>query len=180
MHVVTEFEPLVLPHCLLRDNEILKQNEATRKWSLVISNPQQTVTKPFRSTDVKFYLMTSKNPLASNKLELNINEKIHSNFDVHKPTRILIHGRDTGDVEHFGLEQFAAAYFPSHDVNFIYVDWSKGSTPLNYREARENVQIAGERVSELIDFLVTNGMQLKSLAMIAFSNGCHVMGFGRC
>lgn len=126
---------------------------------------------------VFFELFTQKNPLQSQHLGLNDMMSINkSNFNPEIPTRILIHGWMSMKSLTF---QFANAYFNQnrHNVNFIAVNWHKGSKSLNYFKVRRRVTEMGEHVAKFIDFMFEQaGLPLETLKIIGHSLGAHIAG----
>lgn len=66
-----------------------------------------------------------------------------------------------------------------HRVNFIGVNWQKGSTTMNYFAARGRVGAVGEHLANFINFLVDkHKLNIKSITLIGHSLGAHVAGIG--
>lgn len=58
------------------------------------------------------------------------------------------------------------------DQNLFFVDWSIGSTTLNYNEARTRVDEVGQVLGDLVNYLhLSNGLKIDELTMIGFSLG---------
>lgn len=166
-------------HSLLKNENYTLEQDAYGSWYYVNKNDSKTIlANHFIRDDVIFELYTQKNPENPRKLILNDKKVLkNSHFNPKLPTRILIHGFNSkGKV----IRKFANAYFTAgrFNINFIGVNWEKGSNIPSYLQARENVKIVGAHVSLFIDFLVENGMILQSLAMIGHSLGAHAMGLG--
>jgi hypothetical protein len=66
------------------------------------------------------------------------------------------------------------------DWNFITVDWqelARGFKPTAYLIARSNVPRVGERLAQLVDFLVWQGeTPLENIRLVGHSLGAHVVG----
>lgn len=129
---------------------------------------------------VMFELFTPKNPKEPQLIQFgNATSLKATNFNKRLPTRIVIHGWYSEGVL---TPQFADAYFEKgkHKVNFIAVNWQKGSDVVNYIVARRRVNMVAEYVAKFIDFLVEHGgMRLKDLTVIGHSLGAHVSGIGK-
>lgn len=77
--------------------------------------------------------------------------------------------------------RFANAYFnqSSHKINFIAVNWRKGSNTYSYFHARNRVKSVAEHVSKFIDFMSKHAwLSIKTLTIIGHSLGAHVAGIG--
>lgn len=130
--------------------------------------------------DVRFELFTPKNPKEPQNLKFRNETSVElSNFDKSKPTRIFVHGWSS---EGLLTPRFADAYFEKgkHDVNFIAVNWQKGSDTVNYFVARSRVTMLAEYIAKFIDFMVESAnLELKDLTVIGHSLGAHVSGIGK-
>lgn len=129
--------------------------------------------------DVIFELFTQNNPTEPQILQLNNYTSVrNSNFNRWHPTRILIHGWYS---EGLLTPRFADAYLVSgkHMVNFIAVNWQKGSDTVNYLYARRRVNEVAEYVARFIDFMYEEAwMQIKDLTIVGHSLGAHISGIG--
>lgn len=77
--------------------------------------------------------------------------------------------------------QFAEAYLikGKHKVNFIAVNWQKGSSTINYFAARGRVKPVAMHLAELINFLVNkHELNLSRVTLVGHSLGAHVAGIG--
>ncbi|XP_031623460.1 pancreatic lipase-related protein 2-like [Contarinia nasturtii] len=127
--------------------------------------------------DVIFQLFTQKNPTEPQILELNNDTTVKtSHFDWRNPTRILIHGWCS---EGLLTPRFADAYLVrgKHKVNFIAVNWQKGSDIWNYRCARYRVNEMGEHVARFVDFMSKEArLKIQDLTIVGHSLGAHISG----
>lgn len=130
-------------------------------------------------SDVQFQLFTPLNPTESQILQLNnLSSVQNSNFNINNPTRVLIHGWNS---EGLLTPRFADAYFGRsfHEVNFIAVNWQKGSDTVNYFSARRNVREVAEHVAKFLDFMWEMYMiNMNDLTIIGHSLGAHIAGIG--
>lgn len=130
--------------------------------------------------DVHFELFTPKNPKEAQIIQSqNASELKSTNFNKNLPTRLMIHGWYSQGVL---TSQFADAYFEKgqHNLNFIAVNWQKGSDVRNYIVARRRVEMVAEFVAKFVDFLVeSGGLKLKDLTIIGHSLGAHISGIGK-
>lgn len=63
------------------------------------------------------------------------------------------------------------------DFNFIFLDWSAGSTTANYITARNRVSETGAFLGTFIDWLHENNLvDLNQVTIVGFSLGAHVAG----
>lgn len=168
-------------HSLLQNENYTLVQDEYGHWYFVNKNDHNDFKASgyhFIGSDIIFKLYTPKNPGKSQKLILNDKQVLKkSNFNPKLPTRIFIHGFNSDGKL---IRKFARAYFSkgSFNLNFIGVNWEKGSNVPSYLEARENIKIVGAQVALFIDFLVANGMKLLLLAMFGHSLGAHAMGLG--
>ena len=59
----------------------------------------------------------------------------------------------------------------------IFVDWSLGSSTINYIAARNRVNLVGPLVAQYLDFLHENGaLNFSRLTVVGFSLGAHIAG----
>lgn len=62
-------------------------------------------------------------------------------------------------------------------MNFIAVNWQKGSDVYNYFTARGRVKEIAEYVAKFVDFMSKNAwLSLKSLTIVGHSLGAHIAG----
>lgn len=139
--------------------------------------PDQVELEPFfnADTDIIYMLFTRENPTAGQRLDSNIDSVRNSNFNVNRNTRFMIHGWNADGPSLAGM---TAAYLRSGDFNVITVDWSAGSSTINYITARNRVNEAGPALSRFIDFLSVNGYipDFGRVNVAGHSLGAHVAG----
>lgn len=130
-------------------------------------------------SDVIFELFTHKNPTEPQILDVNDYTTVKkSNFNWLHPTRILIHGWNS---EGLLTARFADAYLikGKHKVNFIAVNWQKGSDVYNYYCARGHVNEIAEHVARFVDFMSEKAwLKITDLNLIGHSLGAHISGIG--
>jgi hypothetical protein len=64
-----------------------------------------------------------------------------------------------------------------YDYNVIFVDWSRGSSTINYIKARRRIRILAPMVARFIEMLDSNNyLQLSNLRLVGFSLGAHAAG----
>lgn len=151
------------------------------QWHLISEETykEDQLATPFTGIDVLFRLYTPKNPTKPQDLIINDSKALNkTHFNAKLPTRILIHGWNSKSNL---MEKFADAYFVKsrYNINFIGVDWTKGSNIVSYLQASYHVETVGAQVALFIDFLVENGMDPALFAMIGHSLGAHAMGHGK-
>lgn len=130
--------------------------------------------------DVRFELFTPKNPTEPQLLTLDDYTSVKSsNFNWWYPTRILIHGWYS---EGLLTPRFAEAYFSkkNYKVNFIAVNWQKGSDIYNYFTARGRVKAIAEHVAKFVDFMSTKAwLKIEYLTIVGHSLGAHIAGISK-
>lgn len=72
---------------------------------------------------------------------------------------------------------FVTVYLSKGDYNIIAIDWSDLCLPPFYNSAADNAQLVGYYISEMIEFLITNGADISLFHIIGHSLGAHVAGF---
>ena len=75
--------------------------------------------------------------------------------------------------------RFANAYFnqSTHKINFIVVDWRKGSNTFNYLHARNRVNLVAAHVAKFIDFMsIKARLKIEYLTIVGHSLGAHIAG----
>lgn len=137
---------------------------------------------PFFSAkdDVRFELFTPNNPTEPNLLVPDNSTTVkNSNFNPKLPTRILVHGWNSQGLL---TPRFAEAYLVNgkHEVNFIALNWQKGSDTLDYFAARNRVMEVGQHLANLIDFLAEkHNLEFKDVMIVGHSLGAHISGIGK-
>lgn len=127
--------------------------------------------------DVRFLVFTRFNPTIGQELTFRDLESLsRTNFDVSRPTRVLIHGFQS-DANADVNVLLTAAYLRNYDVNIIVVDWSVGASTINYISARNRVFEVGPLVAQLLDFLQENILfDYSRLTIVGHSLGAHIAG----
>ncbi|CAO1429205.1 unnamed protein product [Diamesa serratosioi] len=125
--------------------------------------------------DVRFLVFTRFNPTIGQVLRFRDLESLSlTNFDVSRPTRVLVHGFQsdaTADVNVL----LTAAYLRNYDVNIIVVDWRANT--INYITARNRVNQVGAVVAEFLDMAnMNNEMDFSRVTLIGHSLGAHAAG----
>lgn len=102
---------------------------------------EQPIEKFFEAQrDVRFLLRTRANRAgpAERLLFNNLASVQQSSFDRNKPLRVLIHGWQEDETSDIKIET-SAELLNYNDYNVIFVDWSDGSSTINYVSLK-NVQ----------------------------------------
>lgn len=130
--------------------------------------------------DTRFELFTPHNPSEPDLLVLGNSTSVKkSHFNPKYPTRILTHGWNS---EGLLTPRFAKAYLVDgkHKVNFIALNWQKGSDTYNYFAARNRVKEVGQHLGSFIDFMVEkHKLKLNDVTLIGHSLGAHISGIGK-
>lgn len=127
--------------------------------------------------DVRLMLQTRQNRDTPQLLQFrNLQSVQNSNYNSNRPTRVLIHGwgeDSDGDIEITTATELLDYY----DFNVIYVDWSEGSSTINYVGAANRVPTVGRFVASFLDFLSENNLlPWNRLGLVGFSLGAHIAG----
>jgi pancreatic triacylglycerol lipase len=128
--------------------------------------------------DVRFLLRTraNRNGPAERLLFNNLASVQQSSFDRNKPLRVLIHGWQEDETSDIKIET-SAELLNYNDYNVIFVDWSEGSSTINYISAANRVVPVGVLIASYLDFLHQNGfISWNSVGLVGFSLGAHVAG----
>lgn len=148
----------------------------------VPNNQVPNTPTPFFSAkdDVRFELFTPSNPTEAHLLLLDNSTTVeNSHFNPEYPTRILVHGWNS---EGLLTPRFAEAYLVigKHKVNFIALNWQKGSDTLDYFAARNRVKEVAKHLANFIDFLAEkHKLKFKDLTIVGHSLGAHISGIGK-
>lgn len=82
--------------------------------------------------DTRFLVFTRMNPLVAQVVSINDMSTVrNSNYDVRRPTRVIIHGQ-LSDAESELNIVLTAAYLTAADLNVIVVDWGVGAQTVNF------------------------------------------------
>lgn len=99
-----------------------------------------------------------------------------SNFNPAKPTKFFIHGW-LGSSSNWYVRDMRLAILNKEDVNFVEVDWMRGSVNVNYFSAMRIAQEVGKEVADYIKWLNENfGVQFKDVHIIGHSLGGQAAG----
>lgn len=105
--------------------------------SLVYSSPienveGESIEKFFDAArDVRILLSTRNNPRNPQQLSINLASIQQSFYNPQKPLRILIHGWQEDDGSDISV-QTSSELLQYNDYNVIFIDWSSGSSTINY------------------------------------------------
>lgn len=93
---------------------------------------EQPIEKYFEAQrDVRFLLRTRSNSSPQQLLVNNLASVQQSSFDRNKPLRVLIHGWQEDETSDIKVET-SSELLEYNDYNVIFVDWSAGSSTINY------------------------------------------------
>lgn len=99
-----------------------------------------------------------------------------SNFDVSRPTKVIIHGYRALGSKPSWVKELAQALLRVQDVNVLVVDWIY-SASFAYNLVVENYKEVSVQISVLISQLQKQGCKLDDFHFIGISLGAHVAGF---
>ncbi|XP_022214664.2 phospholipase A1-like [Drosophila obscura] len=124
-----------------------------------------------------FYLYTPNDPDNSHRLYTNDSASvIASNFDVNRPTKVIIHGWSVTYLDE-PVSLLRYAYLARGQFNIIAVDWGMIAAMM-YVEARPLVPGVGKSVAHFLYFLAKEfSLDLAQVVLVAHSMGAHVAGF---
>lgn len=164
---------VVVVFCASAFGSLLEENQ-----NVVDDKVEQDVMPFFNAVnDVRFLVFTRFNPTIGQEFRFRDLESLRlTNFDVNRPTRVLIHGFQSDATADVNI-LLTVAYLRSYDVNIIVVDWSVGANTINYISARNRVFEVGPLVAELLDFFQENiSFDFSRLTIVGHSLGAHIAG----
>lgn len=130
------------------------------------------------SNETEFHLYTRSNPNGSIKLD-QFSDKIASQFDRKKPTKLVIHGF-LNDGESPVAKKITAAYLKNFDVNVIVVNWGNGANPLliSYDHSAARTREVGKVGAQFLMWLLKDDPKMwDNLTVVGHSLGAHTAGF---
>ncbi|RZB41610.1 phospholipase A1 member A, partial [Asbolus verrucosus] len=98
----------------------------------------------------------------------------NSGFNASNPTKIIIHGFQSGIKEDIFVVN-KNAYLDSGDYNVIGMDWS-ALCEFEYLSAIRGAQQAGKILAEFLDWLFEVGVEMEKIHLVGHSLGAHVAG----
>lgn len=127
--------------------------------------------------DIEWFLNTRRDRLLPQRIHFQDAASIRSsNFNPGRPTRFLIHGwleDRRSDINSETSSELLLYY----DFNVIRVDWSEGGRVLNYATAANRVEVTGQAIAQMIDFMHENNfLRFEELTLIGFNLGAHCAG----
>ncbi|KAL1517858.1 hypothetical protein ABEB36_001566 [Hypothenemus hampei] len=137
------------------------------------SNLTEQLVDP-KGPEVQFVLFTrntSAFKLQHDNLDLNL-----SNFNNGHPTKIIIHGF-MSSIKNNVFQLMKNAYLDTGNYNVIGMDWSF-LCQIEYTSAMRGVKIAGQHLTDFINWLTLNGVKTEDVHIIGHSLGAHVAGVG--
>jgi hypothetical protein len=167
-------------------------------YSSPIENNEEPIEKFFDAArDVRILLSTRNNPANPQQLSINLASIQQSFYNPQKPLRILIHGWQEDDGSDISV-QTSSELLQYNDYNVIFIDWSQGSSTINYVSnlkflskfipkiifnkimnsfhfqisAANRVPSVGRLVANLLDFLHENNLiSWNRVGLVGFSLG---------
>lgn len=127
---------------------------------------------------VQYLLLTRRNMECAREFSQESLTKTQqpSDFDISKPTKVIIHGYRAMGSKPSWVKQLAQALLRVQDANVIMVDWVYGAS-FAYNLVVENYKEVAVQISVLINQLQKQGCKLDSFHFIGVSLGAHVAGF---
>jgi len=127
--------------------------------------------------DIEWFLNTRRDRLLPQRILFQDAASIRgSNFNPGRPTRFLIHGwleDRRSDINSETSSELLLYY----DFNIIRVDWSEGGRVLSYAVAASRVEVTGQALAQMIDFMSDNNfLRFEDLTLIGFNLGAHCAG----
>lgn len=126
--------------------------------------------------ETKFVFHSKSNRKAEVKNQ-NFDSSHLRNFDAKLPTKVIIHGYSllSGSNEAYSKNMMTLvnAYLDHHNVNVIVVDWTAGSSDINYCTSKSRVSIVGKAVATFLDQLLrsASSRMWEQLTIVGFSLG---------
>ncbi|XP_073819937.1 phospholipase A1-like [Musca autumnalis] len=128
------------------------------------------------TSPVTYHLYTRQNPTIGNIITTTMDSLELSNFDVSKPTYIIIHGW-TQSYQTNNIQQIAHAALGAFDCNAIVIDWPRARSR-DFVSSFAAVPGVGKQLADMIDFLRKfYQMPLENLVIVGHSLGAHVAGY---
>lgn len=127
--------------------------------------------------NISFFLYTRKSQDNPTKIDLSQPlTVIRSNFVLHRPLVVLIHGY-TGHRDFAPNIQIRPAYFRKDEFNIISVDYKNLAMEPCYPVAVRNLPTVANCTAQLLDFLIDNNIfKIESIHVIGFSLGAQTAG----
>ncbi|XP_069686188.1 uncharacterized protein [Periplaneta americana] len=149
--------------------EIIEPVEGVNQSGETVSQP--TPKANVDASTVIFRLYTNENPSTYTAIIIGDDSTV-TGLDTSLPTRFYIHGwRSSADNGEFLKDD----YLSVGKYNVILVDWSALANTL-YLEAQGRVKDVGAYVASFLDYLVTKGVSLSTVAIAGHSLGAHIAG----
>lgn len=121
-----------------------------------------------------FYSKSNRRPEVTN---INSDLSHLKNFDAKLPTKVIIHGYSFLSISNEAYAKtmmtLANAYLDHHKVNVMVVDWTSGSSDINYCVSKSRVPIVGKAVASFLDKLLRSASKQlwEQLTIVGFSLG---------
>ncbi|KAK7866881.1 hypothetical protein R5R35_006043 [Gryllus longicercus] len=144
--------------------------QASRKRSPLMKVPQAP-----HEIDTKFLLYKRENigPPQTIKYGDNMFSLKSSNFSIHSPVKILIHGYKGSSSDQaalWGVSEFLKLM----DANIIFLDWTKGAAGPSYPVSVANTELVGRQLALLLFDILTLGSPEAKIHLVGFSLGAHI------
>lgn len=125
---------------------------------------------------VKFILFSRESSTVGDEIEPgDLYTFTVSHFSTNRLTKVLIHGF-VDDIHGEMITSIRKNFLAKEDMNVIVVDWSDIACSFNYFGAALRSEDVGVYLSELIEFLVSQGTDINKFHLIGHSLGAHVAG----
>ncbi|KAM4731041.1 phospholipase A1 member A isoform 2-T2 [Anableps anableps] len=126
--------------------------------------------------EVRYLLLTRKNPDCAQKFDQNSLSEPTSYFNTSRPTKVIIHGYRAMGRKPSWVTDLAQALLRAQDVNVVVVDWIYDAS-FAYNLVVENYKEVALQISVFVNQLQKHGCKLESFHLIGISLGAHVAGF---
>ncbi|CAB3377364.1 pancreatic triacylglycerol lipase-like isoform X2 [Cloeon dipterum] len=149
----------------------------TKGWYHLIYRPFNVFPLSREMINTRFILHTRRNPTEGQVLNAENDKTIRkSDFDVKKPTKIIIHGFIDTPLSNW-VKEMRRELLKKGDWNIITVDWAGGSLPL-YTQATANTRLVGMELAYFLNHLISHfGLDPADVHMIGHSLGAHTAGY---
>ncbi|XP_049296739.1 lipase member H-like [Anopheles funestus] len=135
-------------------------------------------TKRFDAESTTRFMLWTQRTQPDDREELKFNDLPalqNSTFNPRNPTRLLVHGW-LGDWTSDAVRTLSRAYVAKGTYNVIGIDWSAGSSTLNYIAARIRVGAVAAVIAKQIHILLQAGQHPSQIVIIGHSLGAHIAG----
>ena len=131
--------------------------------------------------NTNFLLYTRQNPYEPQILNKSVASIVHSNLNIHRPTKILVAGflfsNVMGKYQQKSFQLLIRSYLNAGDYNVILCDWGEGASTW-YFQASANSRVVGAEIANLVKFMAkVTGLRMQDVHVVGHSLGAHIAGY---